>query len=833
MIRPRLWWQLWCAEWRAGPVRMAVPVLALAIGVALASAVQLVNRSALEEFEQSARRLSGDADLVVRGPATGFDERLYPLIARVPGVAVASPVLELRVTVADRREPLPVIALDPFRASQVEPALFGEIAGHLRDLLAPDGILLSGQAAKILGVGAGDVLPVLAGSSRRSLRVLGSLSATAYPRAIGLMDIAAAQWQLGRLGKLTRIDVRLARGADARTVREAIARRLPPTVTVETPEVDEARLASATRAYRVNLAMLALVAVLTGAFLVLATQALALLRRRSSLALLRALGVTRGALQGALVAEGAVAGALGAAAGFGGGIVLARWMLREAAGDLGAGQLASASGLLAVRPIDAFICVLIGMAVAGAAAWLPAREAAARPVALALKAGDSAGFSANRRPWRAGGVLVAAGAIFALLPSVYGLPLFGYLAIGAMLFGGVLLVPGVAEGLLAHWPPRGPVQALSIAQLRGSSTRTAIGFAAIIVSFSLTVAMAIMVHSFRESFVTWLGEAVPADLRLRVGQDGGTATLDVAEQQAVRQAAGVARAEFRRSLPLELQRGAAPVQLIAVPVQGNRAPGLTIMRTAEAVPGTPAWISEAMVDLHRWRPGEHVTLPLGGGHELAVTVAGVFRDYAHAAGSIVVPLAAYVAATGDTAANEAALWLDRGANPAAVAGAIRARLGLGAALQVRTAGEIRELSLRSFDRAFAITYALEAIAVFIGLLGVGVAAAATALARRAEFGMLRHLGLRRREIVAMLVGEGLLTGVIGVGCALVLGGALSLVLVHVVNRQSFHWSIDLAVPWAQLAVLAVILVGAAAVAALLGGRAAVSGDALRAVREDW
>lgn len=834
MIGARLWWQLWCAQWRAGPVRMAVPVIALALGVALATAVQLVNRSALSEFEQAARRLSGDADLVVRGPEAGFAEQLYPAIARVPGVAVASPVLEMRVTLADRREPLPVVALDPFRASQVQARLLGEIAGGLRGLLAPDGIFLSEQAATALGIDAGDRLDVLVGIERRSLRVLGRLSAAAYPQALGLMDIAAAQWRLDRLGVLSRIDVRIARGASVRAVRAAIAGQLPPGVTVRAPAVDDARLASATRAYRVNLTMLAMVAVLSGAFLVLAAQALSLLRRRWSLGLLRALGMTRGELRRALVAEGVVVGVLGSAIGCAAGIVLARGLLRGVAGDLGGGQLASLSGRLVVQPVEGAAIFLVGVMVAGAAAWLPAREAAASPVAQALKAGDLAGTFTRARSWQPGGALLVLGALLALLPAVRGLPVLGYLAIGALLFGGVLLVPGVAGYLLARWPPpRGPVYALAMAQLRGSSTRTAIGFAAIIVSFSLTVAMAIMVHSFRESFIAWLERTVPADLRLRIGQEDGTASLDPAAQLALRGLEGVGRVEFRRSLPLELRRGAAPVLLTAVPVVAGRSPDLVIVRSAPATSATPAWISEAMVELYRWRPGEHVTLPLGGGRELAVTVAGVFRDYGRSAGSIVVPRAAYVARTGDSSANEATLWLEGRASATAVAAAVRARLGLGAALQVRTVAEIRERSLRSFDRAFAITYALEAIAVLIGLLGVGVAAASTALARRAEFGMLRHLGMRRREIVAMLAGEGLLTATIGAGCALLLGGALSLVLVKVVNRQSFHWSVDLAVPWLQLATLAVVLVAAAAAAALLGGRAAVGGDALRAVREDW
>jgi putative ABC transport system permease protein len=150
-----------------------------------------------------------------------------------------------------------------------------------------------------------------------------------------------------------------------------------------------------------------------------------------------------------------------------------------------------------------------------------------------------------------------------------------------------------------------------------------------------------------------------------------------------------------------------------------------------------------------------------------------------------------------------------------------------------TSSAVRERSLQIFDRAFAITYALEAIAVIIGLTGISFAAGSTALARRSEFGMLRHIGMLRRQVIGILAGEGLLMSSFGVLYGVTLGGVLSLVLVYVVNRQSFNWSIDLAVPVWQLAVLSATLIAAAALTAVWSGRAATSQDAVQAVREDW
>jgi putative ABC transport system permease protein len=828
---------LWRAQWHEGPLRMTVPVLAIALGIALAAAVYFVNHSALEEFEQAARRLAGEADLVVRGPSEGFAEDLYPQIAKLEGVAVASPVLAIDVSLPGAPRPLPVIALDPFRATRVQPGLLGEIAGGLRGFFEPDGIFLSMRAADALEAGTGDRFEVLVGNAPRSVRVLGLLSDTAYPQALGIMDIAAAQWMFGRLGRLTRIDIRLVRGAALADVHSSIELLLPAGVTVAAPAIDSDRLASATRAYRVNLSMLALVAVLTGAFLVLATQSLAILRRRPALALLRALGVTRGGLERALIAEGVVLGLIGAALGVALGLLVARWAMRVLAGDLGAGQLAGATGSLAVQPLEMLAFVAAGSVFAGLGAWLPAREAAARSPALALKSGDAQAGVGTTRPWRAGLILMGLGGVLALLPAIQGVPLFGYGAVALLLTGAVLLVPDVAERLLGSVPAmrRAPL-ALAVAQLRGSTAQVSIGLVAIIASFSLMVAMAIMVHSFRESFVAWLDTVVPADMQLRVGQVGSTATLTETDEIAVSRIEGVARSEFRRVLPLALRRGAVPVALIAMPIdEASAAERLVLVKAVRGRGPSqlpPVWVSEAMVDLYGWGPGTEVVLPLAGG-DLAARVAGAYRDYGRSGGSIVIPRKVYASASGDSAVNEGSLWLARTADAAAVEAAIRARAPFGEALQIRTAAEVRDISLRNFDRAFAITYALEAIAVFIGLLGVSVAAASTALARRAEFGMLRHIGLRRRQVVTMLAAEGVLTSAIGVCFALLLGGLLSLVLVYVINRQSFLWSIDLAVPWLALAVLAATLLIAAAITATLSGRAALSGDAVRAVREDW
>jgi putative ABC transport system permease protein len=183
--------------------------------------------------------------------------------------------------------------------------------------------------------------------------------------------------------------------------------------------------------------------------------------------------------------------------------------------------------------------------------------------------------------------------------------------------------------------------------------------------------------------------------------------------------------------------------------------------------------------------------------------------------------------------NEAALWLVPGAHVADVRDAIDRYAGGAARVRTETPASLRELSLATFDRTFAVTYALEGAAVVIGLVGLSAALAAQTLARSRELGVLRHVGMTRRRIGAMLAIEGATLASIGIAAGLILGFAISMILIHVVNRQSFHWGMDLHVPWPSLAILAAVLLTLATLVAFASAMRATGMAAVRAVREDW
>jgi putative ABC transport system permease protein len=832
-----IWRVLLLAQLRESPGRLLVIVLAIALGLALGVSVYLVNNAALNEFGLATKRLVGEADVVVRGPREGFSEQLFIRLASDAAVNAASPVLELDVALPGRRDTLKVLGVDPFRAATLQPALIGDIGGGLLALFQPDSIYLSSSAAQDLKLRRGDLLQVIVGSSPKALRVLGILSEGTYSGGLGLMDIASAQWTFNQIGRLNRIDLRLSPGNDVEVFRRALGHTLPAGVLAIAPQVERDRAITVTRAYRVNLNMLALVALWTGAFLVFSTQSLSVLRRRRSLALLRALGVTRGQLQRALIGEGAALGVAGSSLGIILGLAVAAAVLRFLTGDLGNGQLRAVGASIRAAPLPMLAFFAMGTAVASIGAWLPARTAARQPPARSLKGGDGDYAVVARTSTYSGVALLGLGAALSRLPPVQGLPVFGYAAIAALLFGAVLLVPTLTmKGLSLAPRTHRIVLDAAVAQLRENVGLSTLSLASIIVSFSLMVAMAIMVYSFRVSFDHWLGKLLPADMQLREPLGSDTAYWSAADQVKLAAVPGISRIEFRRTRQLLLDPRRAPVTLIAR--------GATAAQAEEELPlvrrdrrplpsdAEPAWISEALQDLYGYQLGDRIAIPLAGSTR-RFTVAGIWRDYARTSGSIVISRQAYLAATGDGSANEGSIWLSAGASAALTEAALRTRFARGDPIEILTSTVLRERSLQIFDRAFAITYALEAIAVIIGLTGVSFAASSTALARRAEFGMLRHIGMLRRQIVGMLASEGILTSAFGVAYGLGLGTALSLVLVYVINRQSFNWSIDLAIPAWQLAILSAVLIAAAAVTAVWSGRAAMSQDAVQAVREDW
>ena len=859
LLRQLSWQELLHHPWRN-----AAAVVAVMLGVALAFSVQLINASALSEFSQAVRAVNGQPDLELRAVQGTFDETLYARIANDPQIAVASPVLELAsyaVAAGGSRIALKVIGLDALVVAQVAPALMplpdastdasAQPTGDHFALFAPDAVFINAAARAALPAASRSAFQLQSGLQLRGVTVAGSVSAAGAPLAV--MDIGAAQELFGKQGQLSRIDVRFKSGADRAAVLAAW--QLPASVAATEPGDAAQRVSNLSRAYRVNLTVLALVALFTGAFLVFSVLSLSVAKRAQQFALLGVLGLTGRQRLLVVLAESGLLGLVGSAAGVALGTALAATALRVLGGDLGGGYFAGVAPPLQFSAGAALVYGGLGLAAAVVGGWWPARAAQKLPPAQTLK-GLGAAPVAGKGHWLSM-ILIAASALLALTPPVFGIPLAAYVSVALLLVGGITALPRLIAMLYDRLSPLTAnrlLPLLAVERARRVRESAAVAVSGVVASLSLAVALTVMVASFRDSVTHWLDVVLPADLYMRTAPPAGssaaseTVYFTPAFVQAMAGVNGVQRLSAVRTTSLLLDAAQPNVALVSrdltdpagsLPLVGNPLP---------VPPGRVGiYVSEAMVDLYGAKPGTDFQ-PLAQAIRLlapaantaiapAFFVAGVWRDYARQFGAIAIGKADFERLTGDQRVNDLALWLAPGAVSTDVENALRraadAQAGAGALIEFASTSQIRTISLKIFDRSFAVTYWLQGVAIAIGLFGVAASFSAQVLARRKEFGLLAHLGLTRRQILAVVAGEGAAWTLIGSIAGLGLGLAVALVLVHVVNPQSFHWTMDLVIPWLRLLALCSAVVLAGTATAWLAGRAAAGKDAVLAVKEDW
>ncbi len=861
-------------EWRLHPWRHGVGVLAVALGVALAFSVHLINESALSEFSSAVRSATGQTDGALRCPNL-CEDTVWDALATQEAVLSASPILEIDTYAIDRqgrRVAIKLLGLDALSIAAIAPELLpnptsADESGQRLAALAADRVFLNPAALKALAMDSEGLVQLQAGLELRELRLGGTTAAGGSPLAV--MDIAAAQENFAAPGQLSRVELRLAPGESITALHQAWRAQdwWPAGARIQAPDEGSQRVSAASRAYRVNLTVLALVALFVGAFLVFSVQALSVSQRTPTLALLGVLGLSPRQRLALVVSESLAMGILGSLLGLVLGTTAAWLALRWLSGDLGGGYFPGIAPSLQFSPSAALAFGALGVAAALFGGWAPARQAQSLAAAQALKGLGGAG-SAGLPAW-IGPALVAAGAALAFAPAVRGLPVWAYASVALLLLGGIACVPPLVGALLgAARPDDHALAVLAVGRARYERQAATVAVAGVVASLSLAVALTVMVASFRSGVDSWLQQVLPADLYARTATTSAAsdaAYLPAEFIDAASRLDGVARIDGARLRPVTLEAGRPTVTLVARaltrPGQSGADPAQQLPMVGQALPASQArkaglagaYVTEAMEMLYGAKPGSVLELPLAGlaapplGRQddgkpssasgqptvVRLMVLGVWRDYARQFGAVAMDLGQYQALTGDTRINDLAIWLEPGADAATVQQALQALAPNPGLVEFAAPAEIRSVSMRIFDRSFAVTYYLQALAIGIGLFGIAASFSAQVLARRREFGLLTHLGLSRGQIVTIVAGEGAAWTAGGALAGVLLGLAVSAVLVHVVNPQSFHWTMELIVPWDRLAALGIAVVAAGSLTAALSARRAAGADAILAVREDW
>jgi putative ABC transport system permease protein len=861
MVRPsqngylRLLGWLLTGAWKAQPVRWALSLATVALGVALGVAIHTVNRSALLEFSRAVDQVNGQASLQIvsrLGRSLGMDDQIFDaLMAERQRLNLKglSPVLEVPT------DKVLVLGIDLFRAAGVSPALLPQASdagatrssGSQSSLFADDAVFLSPRAMTDLGLKLGDTLSLSHGSQVVDLRVAGELPGV-IGQPIAVMDLGLAQWRFGYLGRISRIDLATPAGFTPDMLERRLEEAAYPVSVVQAAERTE-RLSQLSRAYRVNLTVLALVALLTGGFLVFTAISLSALQQQSQLALLRALGAPRGLPAVWVFSQAAAVAGLGGVLGIGLGLGLAQVLLGFFGGDLGGGYFGSQTPPMAVAPLWLLAFLALALAL-GLVAALPAYlRLQTDPITTQLRSGRAETLRPARWTGLAGLGLALAGLALSQMPAVWSLPLFSYAAIASLLFAGVLLVPWLIAGVFASlWTAaqrsnKAAAGTILAGWRLSQAPATANGVTAgVVAAVSLTVAMAVMVSSFRDSVSQWLDQVLPADVYV------GTGATDMpifteADSQAIAQLAGVARVDRVRQLPVLWANDRPEVMVIARSIDwGQPQRSLPLVGPLsnlgqEATGRLRVFVSEAMVDLYSLRPGVHTALPFVdalSGQPAQAWVVGVFRDYGRQHGAVVMASEDFERLTGDQSKTGLSVWLKPGVSAEEVMDPMRALGGPIASAKLISAESLRALSLKIFDRSFALTYALELAALLIAVFAVASGFTAQVMLRRKEFALLAQLGQSFGQRMAMVLREALALLVFAVVWGSLLGLLMSQILIHRVNPQSFHWTMETSLPILPLSLLAAGVVAMGLMAALLATRRLLQSQLLApALREDW
>lgn len=862
------------SAFRAQPGRWLIAGLTVALGIGLAVAIHTVNRSALSEFGRALDTVNGQASAQLVSTSGDFSDALLDEVVshqKELGIRAVSPVLE-RAT-----QPVRVLGLDIFQAGRVTSALLPAVSEEQRmRLFEQDAIFLSSMALKELGLVVGDDLNLSLGGKTQIFKVAGLVPGIAS-QSLAVMDLGVAQWRLGGLGQLSRLDIQLSNGASEKDLRIAL-KTLNLDLTLVTADDRDRRMSNLSRAYRVNLSVLALVALFTGAFLVFTTISFSVLRQQSELALLSVLGAGRTWLFGLVLTQSLLVAALGGLLGIGLGLGLASVLLRVMGGDLGAGYFSTT-----VPPLDIDMSVLLGfwllsLLVGGVAGYFPARAATAGSPVSQLRAGATERTLKPVLNARLAVALAIISLVLTLLPPIDGLPIAAYLSIAFLLFAGIALMPSLVKQFFS-WlarliPSEGkraisPSLTLALWRLAQAPASAAGLIAGVVAALALTVAMVVMVASFRDSVTHWLDKVLPADLyasltRSELNDAPGqnppsqsydasgknlTSSLNDASVQVpaslARLAAipGIARAEFTLQQKILFRPEQPEVMLIARPVPVNRVAqvlpvtgALSIQPKGVKAPLPEVFVSEAMLDLYGWNPGEIHTLPVkvSSGEYPSVWVAGVFRDYGRQHGSVVIDISVYQALTQDRRRTDLALWLTADANSTEVLERLRTQFPAFKALEFRSSTDLRALSLTIFDRSFAMTYALEVAALLVALFTVAAGFAGQALLRQKEFALVQQLGQSVSQLTQWICFESGLLLALACCWGTVLGLLMSQVLIHRVNPQSFHWTMETSLPAVAIVVLILVTVVLGMLAAVWAAKRNLNSERLAlSLREDW
>ena len=834
--------------WRE-PVRMGLTILAVAIGVAVVLAIDLAGNAAAGSFHSSMETLAGNYTLEIVGVG-GVADSIVAMLAAQPVPLEYSARIEDYATVVATKETVPLIGIDMIAEGNqywrghpdenASGAATGEQA--ITQLENPASIWVNSGLNKQPGA----PLELLINDRVENCIVRG-----VYPDSAGnenaiLMDLAGATRALHRAGRVDRILLKFPETVDANEWQRRIASLLPAGVELRAQGTGTDENRKMLAAFRWNLRLLSYIALVVGAFLIYNTISISVVRRRAEIGIARALGASRHDVLLAFLGEAAGIGLFGALIGIPFGRILATGAVTLMGTTVNMLYVSSRPGTIALSASSFAVALLIGLGVSIASAFGPAREAMRVAPVDAMARGrrqyDSRLHSG--RDLAIALFLAIAAAVLSRLPAVGGKPLFGYIATLLLIGAAAYAIPAMVNFVAAATTNLlrkllGVEAMLASRSLVASLGRTSVLVGALATSVAMMTSVGIMVGSFRQTVVSWMDHQLPADLYLRpAGNESAdwhpTMSLELADKIA--KLPGVAAIDRLRAYEISYQGFPATLASMDAQVLGpydrsNFFSGRPAQKVIEELRGANnILVSEPFTYKHRVKAGDAIELALGDQRE-QFRIIDVYYDYSSERGTILMDRETLLKYLPDPAPSNVAVFLTPGAKPEQVRREIL-DVAAGHRILVFSDRDLRTEAVRIFDRTFAITYALEAVAVLVAVMGIAGALLALVIDRRRELGLLRFLGASSGQIRKLILVEAGLLGLLANFAGIILGYFLSLILVFVINKQSFGWTIRFHWPVAVLCGALTLVYAATVLAGLYPAQVAVKVNPLEVVHEE-
>jgi len=813
------------------PWQLGLAILGIALGVAVAVSIDLANGSALRAFGLATEAVSGKATHQIIGGPSGLPDELYRRLRVELGVRRAAPVVEgdvavfaepagspasssvgYEMAIGRAGRSLHLLGIDPFVDAEFRPYLDADERreSRARDALSrvsdlvgrPGTALIAASTARELGLAIGRELVIEVSGHRRPLTIVGLLQPAdpASARALdGILvtDITTAQETLDAVGRLSRVDLIVADDAPGRALLTRVAVALPPGADLVAAGSTAGATARMILAFQWNLTALSLLALVVGMFLIYQTMTFSVVQRRPLIGSLRAVGVTRGEIFVLVMSEALVIGIAGTVLGVALGFGMAQLLLRLVTRTINDLYFVLSVREVVLDPLTLTKSVLLGIGATALAALPPAFEATTAPPRVVMTRAaleTSARHRARRAGWL-GIVVLAAGALILAVPAGI---VVGFAGLFVVMVGCALVTPAAALGLLrplhrVAGAAFGLLGRLATRSIVAALSRTSVAMAALMIAVAAAIGVGVMIASFREAVTTWLEGTLRADIYIAapsLASSRPDATLDPELVARLAATPGVARANTSRGVSVQSPRG--PVQLVALDVDPARPPRWRFRSGGDAAvwDGDRVLVSEPFANRHAVSASDTVRLRTDRG-DRDFRIAGVFYDYGSSAGIVLMSRRTYDAAWNDRKISGLALEAAPGVDVNALVAAVRERVADGPRLVIRSNRALREASLQIFDRTFAITGVLRTLSLVVAFVGMLGALMALSLERAREIGVLRALGLTPRQVWGLVTAQtgiiGLLAGVLAVPSGLLLAA----VLVFVINRRSFGWTMSI------------------------------------------